>query len=114
MSLSFLEKLPDINVRDDITNYYKDIDYLNYKPIFYHILEGNIIYPECYLYPNKDEINLYSGFCKNGYYNKVTYKIEEKKYIFYREENEIESIFNTSSWNEMYSYINIFFNYYIK
>jgi hypothetical protein len=114
MSLTFLENIPDTIVRDDLVNYSqckcnKD-DFLNYKHIFNIIGEGNIFYPECYLYPNKEEINLYGGYCKNGYYNKLTYNIKEQKYFLSREENEIgKPIFNTKLWTEMYEYIHKYF-----
>lgn len=115
MSLIFLESIPDTIVRDDLVNYSQLIcskgDFLNYKHIFTTIGEGNIFYPECYLYPNKEEINLYGGYCKNGYYNKLTYNVKEQKYIFNREEYESEKIpiFNTKLWVEMYEYIHKYF-----
>jgi len=113
MTLTFLENIPDTIVRNDLVNYSQckcKSDALNYKHIFNIIGEGNIFYPECYLYPNKEEINLYSGYCKNGYYNKVTYNIKEQKYFFSREENEIgKPMFNTKLWVEMYEYIHKYF-----
>ena len=125
MSLTFLENIPDAIVRDDLVNYSQlkcsKSDFLNYKHIFNKIGEGNIFYPECYLYPNKEEINLYGGYCENGIYNKVKYNIEEKMYIFYCEESILHSdyskigpIFKTISWNEMYEFINLYFIYYVK
>lgn len=116
MSLIFLENIPDTIVRDDLINYSQcsKTDLLNYKHIFNKIGEGNIFFPECFLYPNKEEINLYGGCCKNGYYNKLTYNIKEQKYIFNREDNysETKPIFNTTLWIEMYEYINIYFEEY--
>jgi hypothetical protein len=113
MTLTFLENIPDTIVRNDLVNYSQckcKSDALNYKHIFNIIGEGNIFYPECYLYPNKEEINLYSGYCKNGYYNKVTYNIKEQKYFFSREEeSEKIPIFNTKLWVEMYEYIHKYF-----
>lgn len=64
MSLPFLENIPDKIVRDDIINDYNSINYFNYTHLFYKIGHGNIFYPEYFVYPNKDEINLYGGFCK--------------------------------------------------
>ena len=119
MSLTFLENIPDTIVKDDLVNYSqckcnKD-DFLNYKHIFNIIGEGNIFYPECYLYPNKEEINLYGGYCKNGYYNKLTYNIKEQKYFFSREENEIgKPMFTTKLWVEMYEYIHKYFYFYYR
>lgn len=113
MNLTFLENIQDTVVRDDLVNYsqckYNKGDFLNYKHIFNIIGEGNIFYPECYLYPNENEINLYSGYCKNGYNNRLTYNIKEQKYIFIREENENELIFSTKLWIEMYEYIHTYF-----
>jgi hypothetical protein len=120
--LSYLEKLPDQIVRDDLTDYLKYRDYFNYNHIFYKIGEGNIFYPECFLYPNNEEINLYGGV-DNGYHLRLKYNIEEKQYffnridscIFDREENDIiEVLFNTLSWNEMHEYIHNFFIFYVK
>jgi hypothetical protein len=124
MSLIYLENIPDEIVKNDLKNYFTYSNYFNYNHIFYKIGEGNIFYPECFLYPDKKEINLYGGYCENGYYNKLTYKIEEKKYLFYREECdinckdckelEIETKCNTTSWKEIYEYIHSYFSYYIK
>jgi len=110
MDLLFLESIPDTMVRDDLLNYSQCSDFLKYKHIFTTIGEGNIFYPECYLYPNKEEINLYGGYCKNGYHNRLTYNIKEQEYIFNREyESEKIPIFNTNLWVEMYEYIHTFF-----
>jgi len=121
MSLTFLENIPDAIVKNDLINYFENFDDFNYPHIFYKIGEGNIFYPECYLYTNKDEINLYGGYCENGIYNKVKYNIEEKMYIFYCEESILHSdyskigpIFKTKSWNEMYDFIINYFIYYVK
>ena len=118
MSLTFLENIPDTIVRDDLLNYSQFLnvsDRLNYKHIFNVIGEGNIFYPECYLYTNKEEINLYGGYCNNGYYNKLTYNIKEQKYFFSREENEIgKPMFTTKLWVEMYEYIHKYFYFYYR
>lgn len=121
-NLTYLENIPDKLVRDDLTNHSNYSNYFNYNHIFYKIGEGNIFYPECFLYPNNEEINLYGGV-DNGYHLRLKYNIEEKQYIFYREESSIfyhkendiiEILCNTVSWNEMHEYIHNFFIFYMK
>ena len=99
MSFAFLENISDTIVKDDLVNYSQcnNDDFLNYKHIF-NIIEGNIFYPECYLYPNKEEINLYGGYCKNGYYNKLTYNKKEQQYIFSREEEIEKNLYSILSY----------------
>jgi hypothetical protein len=108
----YIEKIPDLIIRNDL-KYRHDF---NYKHIFYEIGKGNIFYPECYLYENKTEINLYGGFNENGLFHRVKYDFEKQKYIFFSmdSEDEILNIFETTLWNEMYEYILRIFIYYIQ
>lgn len=117
MSLHYLENIPDAIVKNDLTNFLQYNKYLNYNHLFYKIGQGNIFYPECFLYQNKEEINLYGGYCENGFYNKLKYNIKEKKYIFYKidcDDYIVGQIFTTFSWTEMFEYINKIFINYIK
>ena len=110
-----LENIPDKIVREDLTNYLNSRDSLNYNHIFYKIGEGNIFYPEYYLSLDNDDINLYGGCCEDGLIHRLKYNIDKKEYIFYyEEEDDIYIKFITSSWNEIYQYINIYFEYYVS
>ena len=116
--MNYLENIPDQIVKNDLRDCYNYSDFFNYRHIFFIIGEGNIFYPECYLYSNQEEINLYGGFCVNGLYNKVKYNIPKQKYIYcveydYEYDEEKEE-FETNSWQEMYDFICNRFTYYIK
>lgn len=120
--LLYLENIPDKIVRDDLYKYFylffNNKNFLIYKHIFHKIGDGNVFYPVNFSENNneKNEINLYDGFCDNGLYYVVVYNIKNCKYIFYQEKcNEMRErklILHTEIWEEMYNYIIEHYNKY--